>query len=81
MLKVRSPARDVLRGPLSEIPGIEYAAFVTGEHDVVMLVRAPDVATLREKIMGPVIAQPVVRSTHTVLVLDEIIDRPFVLPD
>lgn len=80
MLKVRSPARDQLAGPLRAIPGIEYAAFVTGEHDVVLLVRAPDVTALRERIMARLMAEPTVRSTHTVIVLDEVVDRPYVLP-
>lgn len=79
-LDVRSPARESLSGPLREIPGIEYAAFVTGEHDVVVVVRAPDVTDLRERIMVPLYQQPAVRSTHTVIVLDEIVHRPFVMP-
>ena len=80
-LDVRSPARDELNGPIRDLPGVEYCAFITGEHDVVLLVRAPDVATLREKIMVPLYAQPAVRSTHTVMVLDEVIHRPYVLPN
>jgi DNA-binding Lrp family transcriptional regulator len=79
-LKVRSPAREELSGPLREIPGICYAAFVTGEYDVVVLVRAANVTTLRENIMAALMRQPSVRSTHTVLVLDEVVRRPFVLP-
>jgi len=79
-LDVRSPARESLSGPLKEIPGIEYCAFITGEHDVVLLVRAPDVTALREKTMVPLYQQPAVRSTHTVIVLDEIVRRPYVLP-
>lgn len=79
-LKVNSPAREELSGPIRDLPGIEYCAFITGEHDVVLIARAPDVATLRERIMVPLTAHAVVRSTHTVMVLDEILHRPFVLP-
>lgn len=79
--KVRQPARPVLSGPLQDIPGVEYASFVTGEYDLMMLVRAPSVEKLRDDSMSRLYwpESPVV-STHTVLVLDEIVNRPYVLP-
>lgn len=80
-LKVKSPARDALAGPIRAIAGIEYCAFVTGDHDVVIKARVPDVETLRDQIMVKLYEQAAVTATHTVFVLDEVVDRPYVLPD
>lgn len=79
-LKVKQPAREKLAGPLRAIPGIEYAAHVTGEHDVMVVMRAPDVQTLRDDVMTRLYAESPVQSLHTILVLDEIVHRPYVLP-
>lgn len=79
-MKVRQPARELLTEPLRTLPGIEYAAFVTGEHDVMVMMRAPDVHTLRDDIMAPLSREASVRSLNTILVLDEIVHRPYVLP-
>ena len=79
-LKVRQPARQVLSEPLRRIPGIEYAAFVTGEQDVIVKMRAPDVRTLRDETMSRLSEEQPVQGLNTILVLDEIVDRPFVLP-
>ena len=80
LLTVRSPARDALVPFLRTLPGVEFAGFVTGEHDVALLVRAPGVTALREQILSPLTREATVRSSHTVLVLDEVVNNPFVLP-
>lgn len=80
-LNVRQPAREVLTPRLNEIPGIEHAAFVTGQHDVLLLMRAPDVESLRDETMSKLYfdGSPV-QGTNTVFVLDEVVRRPYVLP-
>jgi DNA-binding Lrp family transcriptional regulator len=79
-LKVKQPSREALIPAIRAIAGIEYSAYVTGEHDVMMIVRAPDVESLRDENMGPLFEQPHVQSSHTILVLDEVVHRPYVLP-
>jgi Lrp/AsnC family transcriptional regulator, leucine-responsive regulatory protein len=79
-LKVRQPARPLLTEPLRTIPGIEYAGFVTGEQDVIVMMRAPDVRTLRDDMMSRLSAEQPVQGLNTILVLDEIVNRPCVLP-
>lgn len=79
-IKVKQPSRETLIPHIREIPGVEYACYVTGEHDVMMIVRAPDVESLRDENMMRLFEQPHVLSSHTIIVLDEVIHRPFVLP-
>lgn len=68
------------RDRMLEFPDVEYCCVTTGEHDAMMLVRAVDVGDIHEFVTVVVSAQPEVKSVETVLVLDEIVDRPYVLP-
>ncbi|MEO3823316.1 Lrp/AsnC family transcriptional regulator [Actinomadura sp. B10D3] len=56
---------------LREVPGIEHLAFVGGDVDLVMLVRTPDNASLRDIVLARVHALEGVRSTRTWLIFDE----------
>lgn len=76
----RQPAWRALRDELVRMPEVEYCAFTTGEHDALMLVRVPDVETLRDVILERLQTSPSVRSTETIFVLDEVVRRPCVLP-
>jgi Lrp/AsnC family transcriptional regulator, leucine-responsive regulatory protein len=70
------PLTDQLLG----LPHVEYAALVTGDHDVLLLVRVSDLDELRRFLLDELTAITGMRGTLTLLVLDEVIRRPFLLP-
>jgi DNA-binding Lrp family transcriptional regulator len=53
------------------LPGVEWVALTTGTFDVVMLVRAPDMETLRDVVLERLQSMAAVRSTQTSFVLEE----------
>ncbi|MEU2351012.1 Lrp/AsnC family transcriptional regulator [Modestobacter sp. NPDC049651] len=65
--------KDV-RQRISAIPEVWHAALVSGDHDLVLLVRAADAGALRDLVLNTLQAIPGVRATQTVLVLDEVGD-------
>lgn len=69
-----------LRAALLELPHVEYAALVTGDADVLLLVRVGDLDALRRFLMDELRRISGMRGTLTLLVLDEVIRRPFLLP-
>jgi Lrp/AsnC family transcriptional regulator, leucine-responsive regulatory protein len=76
----RQPAWRSLREQLMRMPEIEFCAFTTGEYDALVLVRVPDVETLRDVILERLQTMPAVRATQTVFILDEVVRRPYILP-
>lgn len=64
-------ARDAIR----RLPAVKYAALVTGDHDLLMIVQATDIDALRDVVLREVNGLPSVQSTRTLLVLDEFVDR------
>ena len=62
------------------MPEVEYCAFTTGEYDALLLVRVPDVQTLRDVILERLQTSGSVRATQTIFALDEVVHKPFVLP-
>lgn len=71
---------EPLRDQLLALPHVEYAALVTGEADVLLLVRATDLDELRRFLLEELRGVTGLRGTLTLLVLDEVIRRPFLLP-
>jgi DNA-binding Lrp family transcriptional regulator len=71
-LKVQQQAWKRLQNRLADIPEVDHAALVSGEHDIVLLVRTRDAATLRDLVLTRLQAMPEVVSTQTVLIFDEI---------
>jgi DNA-binding Lrp family transcriptional regulator len=65
------PAWRDLRDEMLAMPEIDYFALTTGEFDMVLLVRAPDVETLRDVVLVRLQNLPEIRGTRTILVLDE----------
>jgi DNA-binding Lrp family transcriptional regulator len=59
--------RDLMLG----MPEVDYFALTTGEFDMMVLVRAPDVETLRDVVLVRLQNIPQVHGTRTILVLDE----------
>jgi len=80
LISGRQPAWRNLREQLLHMPEVEYCAFTTGEYDALILVRVPDVETLRDVILERLQAMGDVRATETIFVLDEVVNRPYVLP-
>lgn len=56
---------------LRKVAHIEHLAFVGGDVDLVMLVRTPDNASLRDVVLARIHAVEGVRSTRTWLIFDE----------
>ena len=62
--------RDLLE-KLKELPGAQYVALTAGGFDFVLLVRVPDVETLRDVVLERLAGLPGVRSTQPMFILDE----------
>jgi len=71
-LKVQQQAWKRLQNRLADIPEVDHAALVSGEHDIVLLVRTRDAAALRDLVLTRLQDMPEVVSTQTELIFDEI---------
>lgn len=71
LLTVEQPSWREMANALREIPYVEHIALVAGEFDVLVLVRTPDNATLREVVLERIQALDSVRATHTWLIFEE----------
>lgn len=60
-----------LRQELADLPWAEYVALTAGGFDFVMLVRVPDVETLRDVVLEKLQSMEGVRATQTMFILDE----------
>lgn len=80
LISGRQPAWRTLRDELAAMPEVEYCVFTTGEYDALIVVRVPTVETLRDVILERLQASENVRATQTIFVLDEVVHRPYVLP-
>jgi DNA-binding Lrp family transcriptional regulator len=61
-----------VRRQLLGIPGVDHVAMLSGEHDIVLRVRARDAAALRDVVLTRLQAIPEVRATQTVLIFEEL---------
>ena len=61
--------------PGMSIPEVDHAALVSGEHDIMLLVRTRDAAALRDLVLTRLQGMPEVAATHTVLIFDELLPR------
>jgi len=71
LLTVEQPSWREITDALRAIPYVEHVALVAGEFDVLVLVRTPDHAALREVVLERIQATPSVRNTHTWLIFEE----------
>jgi DNA-binding Lrp family transcriptional regulator len=62
------------------MPDVEYCCVTTGEHDAMLIVRSVDIGGVHDFVTGVVAARPEVKSVVSVVVLDEVVHKPFVLP-
>jgi DNA-binding Lrp family transcriptional regulator len=71
-LKVSQHSWKSIRRQILATPEVEHAALVSGENDLVLLVRTRDAISLRELVLDRLQAIPDVLSTQTVLIFDEL---------
>jgi DNA-binding Lrp family transcriptional regulator len=60
-----------VRGQLLTMPEVDHVALVSGEHDLLLRVRAHDAASLRDVVLTRLQQIPEVRATQTVLIFEE----------
>lgn len=72
-LKVAQQSWKALRTKVMAIDDVDHAALVSGEYDIVLLVRTRDVATLRDLVLTRLQDMPEVLATETVLIFDEMV--------
>ena len=70
-LKITQQSWKAVRRAVLSIPEVDHAALVSGEHDIMLLVRTRDAASLRDVVLTRLHGMPEVTSTHTVLIFDE----------
>ena len=75
-LKISQHSWKAVRRRVLEIPEVAHGALVSGENDLVLLVRTRDAQCLRELVLNRLQTIPDVVSSHTVLILDELPSGP-----
>jgi DNA-binding Lrp family transcriptional regulator len=70
-LKISQHSWKEVRRRVAEIPEVWHGALVSGENDLVLLVRTHDAASLRDLVLNRLQTMPDVLSTQTVFILDE----------
>jgi DNA-binding Lrp family transcriptional regulator len=60
-----------VRGQLLAMPAVDHVALLSGEHDILLRVRARDAVSLRDVVLNRLQEIPEVRSTQTVLIFEE----------
>ncbi|MEL0626721.1 AsnC family transcriptional regulator [Salinibacterium amurskyense] len=68
------------RDRITNMTEIESCRITTGEHDAMLLIRGHEVGAIHDFIVGVLSVLPEVKSLETVLVLDEVFQRPYLLP-
>jgi DNA-binding Lrp family transcriptional regulator len=61
-----------LRTELAAIPGVEYLAMCAGRFDLMLIARAETIPALRDVLLEKIQRIPGVRSTESVIILDEV---------
>jgi DNA-binding Lrp family transcriptional regulator len=71
-VKINQHSWKVVRERVLALPAVEHGALVSGDHDIVLLVRARDTTTLRDLVLTELQAIPEVLATRTELIFDEV---------
>lgn len=71
LLNIEKARWRSVKEELLQLPGIDYLGAVTGNFDFVLMVRVPDVDTLRDVVLERLQGLKGVRGTHTAFILDE----------
>ena len=64
-----------LRTELAAIPGVEYLAMCAGRFDLMLIARAESIPAMRDVLLEQIQRIPGVRSTESVIILDEVHGR------
>jgi DNA-binding Lrp family transcriptional regulator len=75
MARVDQTNWRVARDAIQALSAVKYAALVTGDLDLLMIVQATDIDSLRDVVLRDINGLASVQSTRTLLVLDEFVDR------
>lgn len=73
-------AWPAFRERVIDMPEVEYCAVTTGEHDAMLMIRATDVGGVHVFSTAVIAQLPEVRTVVSVVILDEVVRRPFILP-
>ncbi|MCP9211131.1 Lrp/AsnC family transcriptional regulator [Streptomyces sp. NEAU-Y11] len=65
---------------LAALPEVQFAGYLTGGFDIVLLVRVRDTDALRALVFEKLQSIQGVRSTQTLTVVEEVVDRPNIIP-
>lgn len=68
------------REGILQMPDVEYCCITTGEHDAMLLVRSVDISGVHDFVTGVVASRPEVKAVVSVVVLDEVVRKSFLLP-
>lgn len=71
-LKISQHSWKAVRRRITQIPEVWHCALVSGDNDLVLLVRTHDAASMRELVLNTFQTMPDVLATQTVLILDEL---------
>lgn len=77
---VRPQTWQSFRRRVAEMAQVEYCAVTTGQHDAMLLIRARDVAEVHEFVTEVLSVLPEIRAVESVLVMDEVVSRSYLLP-
>ena len=71
-LDIAQPGWKSVRRRVMDMPEVHHAALTSGGHDIVLLVRTRDAASLRDVVLTQLQEIPEVTSTQTVLIFEEL---------
>lgn len=71
-VKIDQHSWKAVRKRVLALPEVEHGSLVSGDHDLVLLVRTRDNSTLRELVLTELQAIPEVLATRTELIFDEL---------
>jgi DNA-binding Lrp family transcriptional regulator len=75
-IKINQHSWKAVRQRVLALPEVEHGSLVSGDHDLVLLIRTRDNSTLRELVLTKLQAIPEVLATRTELIFDELAREP-----
>jgi DNA-binding Lrp family transcriptional regulator len=70
-LDIAQRSWKTVRSAALSVPGVDHVALVSGEHDILVRIRARDATELRDVVLTRLQDIPEVRSTQTMLIFEE----------
>ncbi len=71
-LDIAQRSWKAVRRQLLNMPEVDHVALISGEHDILVRVRAHDAASLRDVVLTKLQEMPEIRATQTVLIFEEL---------